>query len=350
MKRPEVTILMTSYNHGKFIRESIESVLRQSFSDFELIIVDDCSFDDSFEIIKSYTDDRIIAIRNEKNMGPEHAFEIMLKMARGKYIAIADSDNVWVNDKLEKQINFLKTNSGYAAVFTRVQLIDGDGEPFQGDSAYAKIFDVENRSRQEWLKQFFYHGNCLCHPSILIKREMYDECGMMVNGLWQVPDFYKWIRLCLKKEIYVLEERLVKFRLHENNISGEGNVEGNTRLNNEVYHTYELFYEVSEEDFPAVFDIPDEYKKNGQIKTNFVLSKMLLELGVPAAQELGLNKLFEILNNESERGELFELYKYNNVSYKEDETRYCPFLCSESMPIRQSAWMRILHHIKSFVN
>ena len=80
----KVTILMTSYNHQDYIRESIESVLNQTFRDFELIIVDDCSMDDSFEVINTFKDKRIKAIRNDRNMGPEFAFEILHKTAKSQ--------------------------------------------------------------------------------------------------------------------------------------------------------------------------------------------------------------------------------------------------------------------------
>ncbi len=322
---PKVSILMTSYNHEKFIGESIESVLEQTFTDFELIIVDDRSTDSSFKIIKSFKDERIIAIQNKRNMGPEYAFEIMRKMAKGKLVAIADSDNVWEKDKLQKEVDFLEKHPKYTAVFTRANIIDEYGNPYTDESsAYHDVFNVENRSRQEWLKRFFYRKNCLCHPSLLIRREAYEECGMIVDGLWQVPDFYKWIKLCLKKEIYVLEDKLINFRVHRNNISGEHSVENILRSNNEFYHIYELFYEVNEKDFPLVFNEADQYTVNGKINIKFALSKILLGHD-PAAQALGLKTLFEMLNNEKERKQIFELYGYDDVSYKRDETIYSPF-------------------------
>lgn len=323
---PKVSILMTSYNHEKYIRESIESILAQTFTDFELIIVDDYSTDKSFDIISSYKDDRITAIRNEQNKGPEYAFEILHKTAKGKFIAIADSDNVWEKDKLQKEVEFLEKHPKYTAVFTRANIIDEFSNPYTDEnSAYYNVFNVENRSRQEWLKRFFYQKNCLCHPSIVIRKEAYKECGMIVNGLWQVPDFYKWIKLCLKKEIYVLEDKLINFRVHRNNISGEFSAENILRGNNELYRIYELFYEISEKDFPLVFDEAEQFVVDGKINTKFALSKILLK-HEPAAQALGLRTLFGMLNNEKERKQIFELYKYDDVSYKKDETLYSPFV------------------------
>ena len=326
---PKVTILMTSYNHEKYISESIKSILDQTFADFELIIVDDCSTDSSFEIIKSFKDKRIKAIRNKRNMGPEHAFEILHRTAKSEYVAVADSDNVWKKEKLKKQVDFLDKHLEYAAVFTKVNLIDGVGRPYKNKkSVYYNVFNVRNKSRQAWLKHFFFHGNCLCHPSVLIRRQAYKNCQMVVNGLWQLPDLYKWIRLCLKEEIYVLEDRLVDFRLHENNISGENNLESILRRGNEVYQVYSLFYEMSKRDFLLIFGKDSQYVIDGEVNVNFALSKMMMEFGILALQTLGLNKIFEILNNDKERRQIMKLYGYDDVNYKKDETKYSPFALS----------------------
>lgn len=328
---PKISILMTSYNHERYIKESLESILEQTYSDFELIIVDDCSTDSSFNIISSFDDPRITVIKNERNMGPEFAFDILHKTAKGEYIAIADSDNVWKKNKLEKQVAFLDSNPQYTAVFTRANIIDEKGEISKDKSnPYDNIFNVDNRSRYDWLRQFFYYGNCLCHPSILIKKEAYRECNMIVNSIWQLPDFYKWIRLCLKKEIYVLEDKLINFRVHSDNTSGANDIDALMRMNNEVYYTYSLFYELDKEGFLQVFkDNASEFIVQDQINTKFAVSKMLLDLPYLAAKSLGLNTLFEILNNDEESKLVYDLYGYDAVNYKEDETKNSPFISKD---------------------
>lgn len=323
----KVTILMTSYNHQDYIRESIESVLNQTFRDFELIIVDDCSMDDSFEVINTFKDKRIKAIRNDRNMGPEFAFEILHKTAKSQYIAIADSDNTWEKNKLKKQIDYLDKNPKITAVFTRVNFIDGNGKPFRNKkSKYCKIFDVDNKDRYGWLKEFFYRGNSLCHPSVLIRREAYKECGMVVDGLWQVPDLYKWIKLCLKKDIFVLEDKLVNFRLHGKNVSDENSLGNVLRSNNEFYQIYQLFYKMNSDDFLRVFGKDNKYVVDGKVNVEFALSKMMLDISCPAAQTLGLNKIFEILNDDTGRKQIAKLYDYDDVKYRFDETMYSPYI------------------------
>ena len=199
MNIPKVTVILTSFNHAKYIGEAIESVLAQTFTDFELIIWDDASEDNSWEIINRYSDSRILKFRNETTMrGIYNINKAISEVAKGRYIAIHHSDDIWVPEKLEKQLGFLKNNPKYGAVFTKVMAISDSGEVVDDpDNYYASIFDQDNRSRHEWLNHFFTKGNVLCHPSVLIDKKCYEACGLYRYGLAQMGDFDMWVRLCL---------------------------------------------------------------------------------------------------------------------------------------------------------
>jgi glycosyltransferase involved in cell wall biosynthesis len=205
---PRVSVILTSYNHEKYIREAIKSALAQTFNDFELIIWDDASTDNSWQIINSYTDPRIVAFRNnERRRGIFGINKAISQITSGEYIAIHHSDDVWEPDKLAKQVAFLDENHEIGAIFTNALAIGEDSKPLNDFSHfYSIIFDQPNRTRHEWLNLFFNRGNALCHPSVLIRRECYDRCGLYRFGLAQVTDFDMWIRLCMKYEIYVLPE------------------------------------------------------------------------------------------------------------------------------------------------
>ncbi|NLJ19748.1 MAG: glycosyltransferase, partial [Bacteroidales bacterium] len=128
-KNIKVSIVLSSYNHEKYIKKAIDSALNQTFSDFELIIWDDASSDTSWQIISSYTDPRIRAFRNEKNLGGGNAKKAITEIAVGEYIAIHHSDDIWEPDKLEKQVAFLDANPEIGAVFSQAQIIDENGDP-----------------------------------------------------------------------------------------------------------------------------------------------------------------------------------------------------------------------------
>ena len=214
---PKVSVILISYNHEKFIREAIESVLNQTFTDFELIIWDDASSDDSWAIINSYNDSRIKAFLNdETRRGIYGINKAISEVASGEYLAIHHSDDVWASEKLQKQVGFLDANPIYGAVFTKVLAIGEDGLKYKdNNNYYANIFEQPNRTRHEWLNYFFYHGNALCHPSVLIRKQCFTDCGQYRYGMAQVGDFDMWIRICLKHEIYVLQEKLVYFPINK---------------------------------------------------------------------------------------------------------------------------------------
>ena len=144
----KVSIILSSYNHAKYIKEAIDSVLDQTFSNFELIIWDDASSDDSWEIISSYSDPRIKAFRNEENMRGGITKKAIAEVAAGKYIAIHHSDDIWESEKLAKQVAFLDSHPEIGAVFSQAHIIDENGDDCKDEkNFYFKIFDQPNRGR-----------------------------------------------------------------------------------------------------------------------------------------------------------------------------------------------------------
>ena len=128
MKEELVSIIMPSYNTGKFIQETIDSVINQTYDNWELIIVDDCSSDNTDEIVKSIKDDRIFYLKNKKNSGAAVSRNKALKMAKGKWIAFLDSDDLWKKDKLEKQIKFMKNNNYHFSYTNYVEIDENDAK------------------------------------------------------------------------------------------------------------------------------------------------------------------------------------------------------------------------------
>jgi glycosyltransferase involved in cell wall biosynthesis len=223
-----ISVVIPSYNHEKFIAEAIQSVLDQTYQDFEIIIVDDGSTDGSIEQIRTFSDPRIKLILHKKNRGAAEAMRTALERAKGEYIAVLSSDDMFLPDKLEKQVKFLDENSQYGAVFSYVELIDEHRHQFTNKNhSYYKKFEQQNRDRYQWLNYFFYHGNALCHPSVLIRKSCYDKIGLYDERFAQLPDFDFWVRFCLNYELSIIPEKLVKFRIR----SDEKNASAWTKQN-----------------------------------------------------------------------------------------------------------------------
>ncbi len=205
-----VSIIMPSYNTGRFIKESIESVLSQTYSDWELIIVDDCSDDDTDDIVRPYlADGRIIYLKNEKNSGAAVSRNRALKEAKGKWIAFLDSDDLWEPDKLQKQIEFMNDN-GYHFSYTNYVEVDEKSNP---------------------------NGKKVTGPARISKCKMYAYCWMgcltvMYDaervGLIQIEDIKKnndyamWLKVCKKADCHLLDGTLAKYRKRGGSISNHG--------------------------------------------------------------------------------------------------------------------------------
>ncbi len=195
-----VSIIMPSYNTSQFIKETIESVLAQSYSDWELIVVDDCSKDNTDEVISQYlTDKRVRYIKNDINSGAAVSRNRALREAKGKWIAFLDSDDLWEPEKLEKQIRFMEEN-GYHFSYTNYAEINEDGK--------RNGVTVTGPRRITKSGMFNY-----CWPGCLTV--MYDAETV---GLVQIADIKKnndyamWLKVCKKANCYLLDEELALYR------------------------------------------------------------------------------------------------------------------------------------------
>lgn len=224
MTAPRVSIVLSSFNHGRFVAEAIQSVLDQTFDDFELFVIDDCSADESWDVIRRFTDPRLHAVRNDSRMRGAFGFnQTIRERTRGEFVAIHHSDDAWLPDKLATQVAILDREPGTAAVFARAIAIDEAGTTLPaGSHKYSTIFDQPNRSRHEWLRHFFFEGNCLCHPSVLARRQALLDAGLYDRRLGQLGDLDLWVRLCLQAGLHVHQTPLVRYRV----LLGEANESG----------------------------------------------------------------------------------------------------------------------------
>ena len=306
---PKVTVLLTSYNHADYLERSINSVLNQTYKDFELIIIDDCSTDDSWNIINKYKDKRIKKIRNKQNKG-SILTEKLVNSFNGTYFAVAHCDDMWEPSKLEKQINFLEKNKKYAACFTWVSLIDENDNKISSDNYLD--FNVTNKNRFEWLNYFFYNGNCLCHPSVMIRTDIQKSEKLYANGMASLPDFYRWVKLCLKHEIYVYPEELSYFRIRKAGMNTSGyNFNNITRISFEICNILELYKNLSKEDFIKVFPQSKKYKKGKYFNLLYSLGRICIdEIGSNNYRFFGLNCIYDVLKDVEELSNIKKIYNY----------------------------------------
>jgi len=339
-RAPKVSVLLTSFNHSQFIREAIDSVLQQTFTDFELLILDDASTDDSWWIIKSYQDPRIKAIRNgKKGEITSKVIDVISNVAAGEYIAVHHSDDLWETGKLGKQVAYLEAHADTGAVFTDAGAISEESLPLEGHF-YSGIFAQPNRTRHEWLRHFFNHGNALCHPSVLIRKECFDVCGFYRPWLWQIDDFDMWMRLLMKYEIHVLPEKLTRFRVrnHEANVSGNYRT---ARVRNlyEYHRILDNYRGIDNfEDLCLVFPEARKYYRADHSDVLFALGMVSLEVAIrPFAQLFALNLIQEALADPARATAIKAAYDFDIGNLKDLTGQYDVFSLEELSEIKQLA-------------
>jgi glycosyltransferase involved in cell wall biosynthesis len=215
---PHICVVMPSYNHAAFVGVAIQSILDQSFQDFEIIVTDDGSGDGTPDVVRKFLDPRIKLEVFPENRGGVVAGNSAIRRSSGKYIARLNSDDFFLPGKLEKQVAFLEANPDIAAVFGMPRLIDERGKPLaEGYREFTFPFSHPRPSREEWLRRFFIYGNCLCFPTVMIRRSVLDEVGLLDPRLANLPDFDLWVRLCMEHDIYVMQAELTAFRKLDNN-------------------------------------------------------------------------------------------------------------------------------------
>lgn len=206
---PKVSFLMSVYNDGKYLNDCINSILSQSFDDFELIIVNDGSTDDSSEIIRSFDDDRI-KIFDKDNSGLTSSLNYGLKYCQGDWIARIDGDDICEVDRLFYQLQYAE--SGVAVIGSRARLIDGNGKYIDSNTevplTHAKI-----------LKSILNSKLSLSHPATLINKKLMLEVGGYDERFIVAQDVDLWLRLSKVGMLLNVDKELIKLRKHGDNIS-----------------------------------------------------------------------------------------------------------------------------------
>lgn len=316
--KPKVTIIIPSYNHAKFIAEAIQSALDQTYQDFEILICDDASKDDSVSIIKQFENKRISLVVNEKNLGACVTVNSLIQKSKGDYIALLNSDDIWLPNKLEIQVAFLETHKNYNVLFSDAIIIKENGEDFNDqEHFYTNMFAQPNRTREEWLRSFYFNGNCLCHPSMLIRKTVYDEIGLYNPLMASLPDFEMWVRICLKYNIHVLPDKLVKFRIldDEQNASAN-NIANIVRGNFELSKVYDQFYNIDD----AVFfsEIFPEYKIDNVELIPLKMAEICLGDKRNSIKLAALNKIYNLLSNNKNLIKIFSATQFNCIASEVD--------------------------------
>lgn len=264
-EEPLVSVVVSVYNGEDVIENTIDSILKQSYHNIEVIVVDDASTDSSREKISAYKDTRIKKIFLKENHHICYSGNIGFTSASGKYIAVIGHDDCWQKDKLEKQISFLEEHPSYGLCFTWVNIIDEQNNirNIENFRDY-KMFCNHNFKKEYWSRKLINDRNVFCAPSACIRSEVLKQTGYYRYGLVQLQDYDLWLRIVGKTEIYNLQERLTNYRrfLQPGRNLSEQSENTWVRDEHEIQWIHETYIEkISEEDFCRIFQDDMKNKK-----------------------------------------------------------------------------------------
>ena len=213
---PLVTVIMPTYNYAQFIKEAIDSVLNQTYKNLELIIVDNYSEDNTEEIVKSYKDNRIKYTKFRNNGVIAASRNTGIKDSKGEYVAFLDSDDLWLPDKLERQVKFLDEHPAVGLVYARA-------EQFTAARQSGPIIPSLRRAKDGWVFNDLVKRNFIGILTVLVRRKCLERIGSFDEDpkLKSVEDYELWLRLAKHFPVGFINKVLAKYRVHSTNISGD---------------------------------------------------------------------------------------------------------------------------------
>ena len=311
---------MVTYQHEKYVGAAVRSVLAQTFSDFELIVVNDGSSDNTAARLAEFKDRRIVVI-NQANQGPSAATNAAIAAARGQYVALFSGDDVCHPERLRIQVEVARNNPG-TLLFSGVDFIDDAGLPLAGDHFASALFAGETVTRAQILARLFHRGNFLNGVTTFGERQIF-AANPYDPTLLQLQDFDLWIRLVSDHDVRVLPDKLVSYRIR----GGGGNLSAPSpdaviRSANEQYLILRRCFDgvsasLFREAFAESLVRPDfgtdiEYR----IEQAFVYAHSVL----PMARAIGVEQLHDLLSYGPTAQVLAQRYDFTPVRFFDDRS------------------------------
>jgi len=233
MKNPKISVIIPLYNHEKYIRETVHSVLKQTFSDFELLIINDGSSDRSEEVVRSIDDKRIKYIWQE-NQGAHNAINKGIELTKGEYISILNSDDAYYSTRFEEFLKILEGDNSISAVFSHIEFVDEQGNFIKyqkgAEDNWAKQNPETSFKDEDNILLGLLAGNFLTTTSNLFcRKNVFYRIGFFQN-LRYTHDYEFFLRLCYHFKVHIIDIPLLKYRLHQANTIKENEAETDFEL------------------------------------------------------------------------------------------------------------------------
>jgi glycosyltransferase involved in cell wall biosynthesis len=313
---PLVSVSMLTYNHEQYIGEALRSILDQTFSDLEVIVVDDGSTDSTPQVVAALSDPRIVYLRQE-NQGPSAAANRAYRACRGRYIALMSGDDVCYPDRIERQLAEYRRGER-RLLFSAINLIDDEGRPLSKPSFCEDNFAAGPMSQAEICHRFFHQGNFINAITGFTETEVMQRFGQCDPRLLQLQDFDLWVRLLKRYEIHVNPEPTLCYRIRNDgqNLSAP-NRRQSLGCANELYFIMRRFFEgLDPARFREAFGrelLRPECLSPVEIACEQAF--LFLRSRSPVHRLLGVEKIHELLENPTSAEVLREHYHFDSLAF-----------------------------------
>ncbi len=240
MPYPLISVILPVFNAESYISESVSSILSQTFNDFELIIINDGSTDNSESIILSFNDERIKYYRNDKNRGLIYTLNRGLKLSKGKYIARMDADDICNPNRFEEQISFLQNHIDIGVVGSEAIIFQGEYK----DCPKNKCGYFHKPKTDKEIKAKLFVDNPIIHPTVLIRKEILEKTNGYNSNFYQVEDLALWIELSKNTKFYNIPNPLINYRItpsSETRLSQENPEKRHESLKRVTYYLFDTY-------------------------------------------------------------------------------------------------------------
>ncbi len=295
----KIDILLATYNGEKYIKEQIDSILNQTYADFNLIISDDASTDDTVKLLEEYAnkDKRIILYKQEKNIGSTNNFEFLLTKVENNYYMLSDQDDVWEKEKVEKSIKTI-INTNADLVFSDLSVVDENLKTI--NESFCKLKGIYKKIKKDKNYSALYLNNYVTGCTIISKKKFIKEIlPLPKNKKYLIHDYWISIVISQKGKLEFIDEKLVKYRQHGKNQVG---TEQKTKNMNSIQEIRNLFLDVKIEHFSTFVENNERFIKSRQ------------QDNIDALNYYTMLKNVKTINFKSFLL-FYKLYKYENLKY-----------------------------------
>ncbi len=313
---PKVSILCPSFNHEKYVSGFINSVLEQTYQDFELIIVDDCSTDNNVKIIETFVDPRIKLIKHDYNQGINATLNTAFSVSEGEYLIFIASDDSLCKEYIETTVNYFEQNPNIDVLYFDLQPMDENGT---NRSDLQELFSHKTNDKYEALKNFFYGQSSMMSPGMAMKRKVFEKTLYPLDiGILQCQDTIMHIKIMLDFNITVEKNRLVRYRVPciKNGIS-YNNFANIQRSSLEIVALMDSFLKISDTNIlKKIFgDKANQFGEPIKQTIPYILARLALESDDDRRKKWGYKTIMHFIADKDNFQLLHEKYNFNFSQY-----------------------------------